>query len=84
MNHPSPTSMSQDFLTFGNEGIALNRAAERRAVEQADNHLAVTLQIPSPLVSLRRWLGNALIATGAAISGAVPCLNPDTAEHRAA
>lgn len=82
--HPSRNSMSQDFFTFGNEGIGLNQAAERRAVEQADRHLAAALHTPGPLGSLRRRAGSLLIAIGTAVAGAVPCPNPDTAEHGAA
>jgi len=80
-SHPSRNSMSRDFLTFGNDGIGLNRAFERRAAEQAHYHVAASLGAPGALLFVRRWLGNLLIATGAAISGAVPSSDPEVAGH---
>lgn len=80
-SHPSRNSMCCDFLTFGNDGIGLNRAFERHAEEQARNRVAASLGAPGVLFVVRRWLGNALITTGAAIAGAVPSSGPEAAGH---
>lgn len=80
MNHPAYVhrhTIAHDFLTFGNDGIGLNRAAERRAEEQANHQVAASLAAPDTLHVVRRWLGNVLIATGTAIAGAVPSSNPE-------
>ncbi|MDQ3656028.1 MAG: hypothetical protein M3457_13250 [Chloroflexota bacterium] len=80
-SRPSRNSMSRDFLTFGNDGIALNRTFERRLAEQARDHMAASLGAPGALLFVRRWLGNVLIATGAAIAGAVSSSDPEVAGH---
>ncbi len=84
MNHPAYVqkhTVSNDFLTFGNDGIALNRAAERRAQEQASHQVAASLGAPDTLHVVRRWLGNVLIAAGGAIAGAVPTTDREVAGH---
>lgn len=83
MNHPAYAhrqTVTDDFLTFGNEGIAINRAAERRDREGADHRLAATLDMPGPLRSVRRLIGQRLIAAGTTLAGAVPVPAPDASE----
>ncbi len=86
MNHPAnahrPT-VSHDFLTFGNHGIELNRAAERRAHEVTNRYLAATLGTAGPLTSIRQLVGALLISAGTALSGAVPPSSPEVTGHGA-
>ncbi len=79
--------MSSDFMTFGNAGIELNRAFERRADEQARDRLAANLTSPAvrhPLQTMRSRIGAALITVGGAIAGAAPSADPDITGHGAA
>ena len=90
MNHPSHpfrNSMSSDFLTFGNQGIELNRALERRANERARDYLDATdsrLAVGRPLLTMRSLIGAALIAVGGTIAGAAPSAEPEATGHGAA
>jgi hypothetical protein len=62
-------SVSHDFLAFGHEGLALNRARERRAAERERDLIAATHRTPSLPSSVRRWLGDMMIAIGTGIAG---------------
>ncbi|MDQ3443887.1 MAG: hypothetical protein M3490_09795 [Chloroflexota bacterium] len=87
MNHPAYDhrhTITDDFLTYGNDGIILNRAAERRAHEATGRQLAATLGTTCPLTSLRHLVGTLLISAGTALSGAVPGPALDTSDPRTA
>ncbi len=80
MNHPPYVhrhTIAHDFLTYGNNGIGVNRAFERRAEEQANHQVNLLTRGPGRSISFRRRLGSLLIASGTAISGAVPSSNPE-------
>jgi hypothetical protein len=62
-------SISHDLLTFGHEGLGVNRANERRAAERNRDHITATLRASGTPSSARRWLGNAMIAIGTGIAG---------------
>ncbi len=86
MNHPANVhrhTVSHDFLTFGNHGIELNRAAERRAHEATNRRLAASFGTASPATSIRQRVGALLISAGTALSGAVPPSNPEVTGHGA-
>lgn len=70
------STSTRDFLTYGNAGIELARANERRA-----NDLAGAEALPSlsRLLPARRWLGSHLIALGRHVAGA-PAPAPAAAE----
>jgi hypothetical protein len=62
--------MSHDFQTHGLDGIALNRAAERRLAEQHANWLANTSPAATGMIAtLRRACGDLLISAGRGLAG---------------
>jgi|GEM_PF-4868534 len=65
----STPSTGRDFLTFGNEALAVHRADERRTVESHRNHLAHTLRDMGQTSPARRWLGTLMIGLGTLIAG---------------
>jgi hypothetical protein len=72
MNHQTQIprhTISHDFLTYGHEGIGLNRAMERRAAERERDLIAATHRAPGLPSSVRRWLGDIMIAIGTGIAG---------------
>lgn len=74
MNHSTNLhhqTIAHDFLTFGNDGIGLNRAAELRAGYRANRHPAAPNR-SRPFLALRRLSGHVLIAAGTTLAGAVP------------
>ncbi|MEJ7902494.1 MAG: hypothetical protein WKF63_11655 [Thermomicrobiales bacterium] len=75
-SHPSSNSVSRDFLTYGNDGIGVNRAFERRIEERSRYQADLLARGPNGSLSFRRKLGSLLIAAGTAISGAVPSSGP--------
>ena len=62
-------STSHDFLTYGHEGLGVNRAIERRNAERDRDQINATLRAPGVPSAARRWLGNMLIAFGTGIAG---------------
>jgi hypothetical protein len=87
MNHPPYVhrqSIASDFLTYGNDGIGLNRAAELRASDLAATSVAATLPSTTAFGSIRRLVGNLLIVTGTALAGAVPDSTPSASRARTA
>lgn len=83
MNHPpyvNRHSITDDFLTYGNEGIGLNRAAELRLRDRADRQADAARQATGRIGSLRRRAGTLLIATGTALAGSVPTPSPEASE----
>ena len=62
-------SISHDFLTYGHNGLGLNRADELRAAERERDHLAATVRAPGSPSFVRRWLGDLMIALGTGIAG---------------
>lgn len=58
---------TDDFLIYGDAGLGLARAAERRIAEL--EHDTRTPLTPYPL-RVRRWLGTSLIGLGQHIAGA--------------
>ena len=48
-------SISHDLLTFGHEGLGVNRANERRAAEQDRDRITATLRESGSPSSSRRW-----------------------------
>jgi hypothetical protein len=70
MNHRQSStqhSIANDFFTFGNDGIGLHHAAERRVAERERNRLAT--HQPHRVGAFRRRLGALLIAAGQDIRG---------------
>ena len=78
MTHKSHDTISHDFHRFGLDGLGLNRAAERRAVERDRHRVSADLRAPGRPSSVRRWLGTALIAVGSRIAGSMPMPHLDT------
>lgn len=72
--------VSRDFFTHGMDGIAVNRVAERHAMEQYRNELATTRSTNSARSSFRHALGQLLIAAGRLLAGApaTATVHPDT------
>lgn len=68
-NSAQHLSIGHDLMTFGNEGIATHRAAERRTTEIERDHLNLALHASRPTPRTRRWLGTMMIALGTGISG---------------
>jgi hypothetical protein len=66
-HHASGTPISHDFFTFGNDGIGLHHAEERRANERERNRLAGYR--PRPVSAFRRRLGALLISAGQDLRG---------------
>jgi hypothetical protein len=64
MTQQTPDTISHDFHRYGLDGLGLNRAAERRAVERDRDRVTADLRAPGRPSSVRRWLGTTLIAVG--------------------
>ena len=79
MTHHTHDPISRDFYRFGLDGLGLNRAAERRAVECDRNRVSAILRAPGRPSSARRWLGMILIAAGSRLAGTMPMPNLDPA-----
>jgi hypothetical protein len=56
-------------MTFGNEGLSVHRANERRAAERTQNQINAALQASRPTPWVRRWLGSLTTALGTGVSG---------------
>jgi hypothetical protein len=56
--------MSNDFHTFGLDGISLNRVAERHAAELSRNEVAAALRTQGHRPSIRLALGSLLVRFG--------------------
>jgi hypothetical protein len=56
--------MSNDFHTFGLDGIALNRVTLSHAAELARNEVAAALRTQGHRPSIRRALGSLLVRFG--------------------
>jgi hypothetical protein len=67
--HTSQSSIGRDFMTFGNEGLSVHRANERRAAERHQNQINAALQASRPPPWVRRWLGSLTTALGTRVSG---------------
>ena len=67
--HTSQSSIGRDFIAFGNEGLSVHRANERRAAERNQNQINAALHASRPTPWVRRWLGNMMIALGTGVSG---------------
>ena len=70
MSYPQSStrpSIADDFFTFGNDGIGLHLAEERRIAERERNRLAA--RHPRRVGTFRRRLGALLIAAGQDILG---------------
>jgi hypothetical protein len=67
MNHARSSThhqMSNDFHTFGLDGISLNRVAERHAAELSRNEVAAALRTQGHRPSIRLALGSLLVRFG--------------------
>ena len=70
MNRTNQTSSSgRDFFTYGNEGLAVNRAEERRAAEQQRYQVKQALHATHQTPWGRRVLGSLMIELGTRMSG---------------
>ena len=78
MTQQTPDTISHVFHRYGLDGLGLNRAAERRAVERDRDRVTADLRAPVRPSSVRRWLGTALIAVGSRIAGSMPMPHLDT------
>lgn len=66
-HHSYSSPISDDFFTYGNEGIGLHHIEERRAAERERNRLAGGR--PRSIGAFRRRLGALLIAAGQDLRG---------------
>ncbi len=77
MTQQTPDTISHDFHRYGLDGLGLNRAAERRAVERDRHRVSADLRAPGRPFSVRRWLGMVLITVGSRMAGTMPMPMPD-------
>ena len=58
------TSTTNDYISYGHHGLALNRTMERRNAEHRQDQISATLRLSGRMSNFRQWLGDAMIRLG--------------------
>ena len=60
----SSTSTTNDYISYGHHGLALNRTMERRNAEHRQDQISASLRLSGPMSNFRQWLGNTMVRLG--------------------
>lgn len=63
------SSISSDFMTFGNEGIGVGHAIQTRLSRAEQASIMSNLRDVERATGLRNWLGSTMISLGTLIAG---------------